>query len=327
MHDSQAEDRLRGLLRAEGDSLSLTITTAELERRLEARRRAAQGRRVSFMAAAVALIAVGTMVAAANGWVSLPAIGIVGTSPSPAPSHLHRRLPSRRRHRPARRSHRGRRSARHIRPSSFGRSVIPVQPTGFTVTRVDPVTGEAALVATIPQSVLPENLSLTGVPDHQRDRVARHPVQRRGECRRTASVGPHRGRHRPDGGAVDHGWPGQLSWTADEQLGVTHGGIYLDDPQPGRNPTSRHRNGRIPRSGHDRGIVWSTEPGTVLLAQARRRRETGLGLDRHDGAFIPATDLPAAYQRTGLERPTGAAAHTVGQPCPRSAAPRLRTAA
>ncbi len=88
MRDSQVEDRLRGLLRAEGDSLSLTITTAELERRLDARRRSAQGRRVSFLAAAVALVAVGTMVAAANGWVSLPAVGVVGNSPSPAPSPL-----------------------------------------------------------------------------------------------------------------------------------------------------------------------------------------------------------------------------------------------
>ena len=34
MHDGQLEERLRDVLRAEGDALPLTITTAELERRL-----------------------------------------------------------------------------------------------------------------------------------------------------------------------------------------------------------------------------------------------------------------------------------------------------
>ena len=83
MHDTQIEEQLRGVLRAEGDGIPLTITTAELERRLAARRRATGGRRLSLLAAAVATIAVVSIVAAGNGWLKLPAIGTV---PSPSPS-------------------------------------------------------------------------------------------------------------------------------------------------------------------------------------------------------------------------------------------------
>ncbi len=83
MHDTQIEELLRGVLRAEGDGIPLTITTAELERRLAARRRATGGRRLSLVAAAVAAIAVVSIVAAGNGWLKLPAIGTV---PSPSAS-------------------------------------------------------------------------------------------------------------------------------------------------------------------------------------------------------------------------------------------------
>lgn len=85
MHDSQIEEQLRGVLRAEGDAIPLTITTAELERRLAARRRATGGRRLSWVAAAAAAIAVVSIVAAGNGWLRLPAIGTVA-SPSPSAS-------------------------------------------------------------------------------------------------------------------------------------------------------------------------------------------------------------------------------------------------
>ena len=82
MHDSQIEDRLRSILRAEGDDLPMTITSSELQRRLEFRRRRARGRWVSFAAAAVAIIAIGGIVALGNGWLA-PA---VGTRVSPSPS-------------------------------------------------------------------------------------------------------------------------------------------------------------------------------------------------------------------------------------------------
>ena len=68
MHDNQIEDRLRSVLRREGDDLTLNITAQELERRLALRRRARAGRRLSLVAAGIAVIVIGGVVAAGNGW-------------------------------------------------------------------------------------------------------------------------------------------------------------------------------------------------------------------------------------------------------------------
>src|SRR6478736_5864223 len=97
MHDSQLEEQLRGVLRAEGDGIPLTITTVELERRLATRRRTTGGRRLSLVAAAVAAIAVVSIVAAGNGWLKLPAIGTVASphpSSSPSPTAERSAVPS-----------------------------------------------------------------------------------------------------------------------------------------------------------------------------------------------------------------------------------------
>jgi hypothetical protein len=83
MHDSRLEDRLRAELRRAGDALPLTVTAAELERRLIARGRHRQGRRVSMVAAAVAVLAVVSIVAVGNGWIGKTSVA-VGTSPSPS---------------------------------------------------------------------------------------------------------------------------------------------------------------------------------------------------------------------------------------------------
>ena len=82
MSDTRLEERLRSALHGEADGLPLTITPAELERRLAARRRDRNGRRLTLMAAAVAAVAVGGIVALTNGWLQLPASG---SAPSPAP--------------------------------------------------------------------------------------------------------------------------------------------------------------------------------------------------------------------------------------------------
>jgi hypothetical protein len=89
VHDDDAEDRVRSVLRAEGDALPLTITPDELERRLALRRRARQGRRLSLTAAAIAVIAIGSLAAASNGWLRLPGVGTppeATASPSHSPS-------------------------------------------------------------------------------------------------------------------------------------------------------------------------------------------------------------------------------------------------
>jgi hypothetical protein len=82
MHDSRLEDRLRSILHTEGDRLPLTITSAELERRLDLRRRRATSRWVSLVAAAVAVIAVGAVIAFGDRWFA----PVVGTPPSASPS-------------------------------------------------------------------------------------------------------------------------------------------------------------------------------------------------------------------------------------------------
>lgn len=84
MHDSQIEDRLRADLQAEGDALPLTITPDELERRLALRRRERNGRRLSLMAAGLAIAAMGSVVASTAGWIRMPAVGS-GPEASPQP--------------------------------------------------------------------------------------------------------------------------------------------------------------------------------------------------------------------------------------------------
>jgi hypothetical protein len=83
MRDGELEDRLREVLRGEGDALEVTITTAELERRLASRRREQRGRRASLLAAAVAVVVIGSVMATTGGWFGQ---SNVGSGPSPAPT-------------------------------------------------------------------------------------------------------------------------------------------------------------------------------------------------------------------------------------------------
>ena len=88
MHDTRLEHQLRAALQAESDDLPMTISAEELERRLALRRRERTGRRLTFIAAAVAVVAVGTTAAIGGGWLRTPAVGTDATpnprtSPSP----------------------------------------------------------------------------------------------------------------------------------------------------------------------------------------------------------------------------------------------------
>ena len=68
MFDDLLEERLRSILRQAGDELSLSVTAAELERRLTVRRRARTAQRSALLAAAVGIIAVGAIVGSAPSW-------------------------------------------------------------------------------------------------------------------------------------------------------------------------------------------------------------------------------------------------------------------
>lgn len=83
MHDTNLEERLRSVLRQDGDGLALTITTDELERRLALRRRARTGQRLSLMAAGLAVLGVGAVFALGSGWLRSTNVAV---DPSPSPS-------------------------------------------------------------------------------------------------------------------------------------------------------------------------------------------------------------------------------------------------
>jgi hypothetical protein len=75
VHDGSIEERLRSVLRAEGDALPLTITADELERRLALRRREQRNRRFGLVAAAVAVVAIGSLVAVNGAWLPTSDVG------------------------------------------------------------------------------------------------------------------------------------------------------------------------------------------------------------------------------------------------------------
>ena len=84
MHDTRLEDRLRQVLRAEGDSLPLTVTVDRLETRLRLRRAERANRRLALVTAAALVVAVG-----AGGGFLLANRGTtpsVAASPSPSAS-------------------------------------------------------------------------------------------------------------------------------------------------------------------------------------------------------------------------------------------------
>ena len=81
MHDQSLEQRLRSALQTEGDGLPLTITAAELERRLALRRHGGVNRYASLgLAAAIGIALIG-LAGVAGGWFDERAIG-----PAPLPN-------------------------------------------------------------------------------------------------------------------------------------------------------------------------------------------------------------------------------------------------
>jgi Tol biopolymer transport system component len=96
MFDDRLEDRLRSALRQTGNELRLSVTAAELERRLTVRRRARAAQRSVLVAAAIGIVAVGALVASAPSWfrqvpnqvasTASPGATIAPSSTSPLPS-------------------------------------------------------------------------------------------------------------------------------------------------------------------------------------------------------------------------------------------------
>ncbi len=86
MHDQTLEQRLRIALQSEGDPLPLTITAAELERRLALRHRGGLSRFASIgLAAAIGIALIG-LAGVAGGWFDQRPIGPAPLPSSPAPT-------------------------------------------------------------------------------------------------------------------------------------------------------------------------------------------------------------------------------------------------
>ncbi len=111
-----------------------------------------------------------------------------------------------------------------------------------------------------------------------------------------------------------------MSWDQTDRLVVERDGVVAD--RLGRStrlvrtglrgaPGDADRRQR-PRRGHaDRPGASRVQDGARFLATTADDADAGdmLGLD---GRFTATNDLPPVYQRTGRERPVGAAAHGVG---------------
>ena len=317
MHDLNLEERLRSVLRAEGDSLPFTITTDELERRLALRRRNGNGRRLSLMAAGLAAIAVGTVFAVGNGWLRGTN---VATDPSSAPTASIEVAPSTS---PPTTPEPTPRVANPVGAVDEALLVTPVggdsrRPDAFEVTRFHPATGISVLVATIPGSVIPEDgwLDLTGPPKISATGWLAIPFTR----------GLNEDVNHPAIAIVDTQAPQSASWILDGHASMSwdssdklvleqDGRISIAWPGSEFVQTFSAVGATVANAGTlgATGPAITTEDFTRFLAT--RLDDEAWGYVGYDGRFTATNDLPPVYQRTGLERPAGAGAHGLGEAC------------
>lgn len=325
MHDSRLEDQLRSALRAEGDQQPLTITTAELERRLILRRRARTSQRVSLVAAAVAVVAIGSIVAIGNGWLRMPAVGV---DPSPSPSSevpaTDAPVPT------AAPTTTAQPTPRVANPLGEGTQAILVRPTGadlsrpdtWEVLRVDPATGDSTLIATVPGTILPADgfIEEFGGAAPSISTTGRLAIPFRRESTEGAST--------PAIALVDVRAPDAEPWILNDLESVSWNevdGLYARrgdevwQVRVGDRYLARLRLGTAVRamgagssgSNAPYGPAVASQDGVRLLG---RDGDTP-GAIGFDGTFTPTTDLPPVFQRSGLERPAGDSAHTLGEAC------------
>lgn len=317
MHDTNLDERLRSVLRQEGDGIPFTITTDELERRLLLRRRERNGRRLSLMAAGVAALAVGAIFALNNGLLAnAPVVGTDAT-PSPAPSTSVAPSGS-----PAP-SATPEPSPRTADPLGASSQAILVTPVGdfdvslqvelFVVTRFDPGTGASVAIATIPGSVIPE--------DGWRDEDGPPKVSATGFLAIPFSRGPSTDDSQPAIAIVDIKAPEAEPWIIEGYTAVAWDDtdklvVKRDGLVSVAWPMSRE----VIDFAVQGAPLYISPDGIAVQEGARFLATTGddaqtWGYVGFDGRFTATTDLPPVYQRTGLERPAGAGAHGIGQAC------------
>ena len=329
MHDTNLEERLRSVLRQEGDGLPFTITTDELERRLVLRRRERNGRRLSLMAAGLAAVAVGAIFALSNGWLTnAPLVGTdpspspapnasVGPTESPVPSSTPDPTPTPRAADPV---------------GEVGQAVLVTatgvdtqRPDAFEVTRLDPATGASLALATIPGSVIPDDGWLAGHEGPPQ-------ISATGFLAIPFTRGPNEDENGPAIAIIDIRVPDaepwildgytSMSWDMSDKLVVERDGLVAVAW-----PMSRYLE---PFAGRGAAVVISANGGGVAIGPAvttedatrfLASRDGTWGYVGFDGVFSATNDLPPVYQRTGRERPAGDGAHGLGEACDEAGEP------
>ncbi len=304
MRDQTIEERLRAALRAEADALPLTVTTDELERRLVLRRRERTTRRFGLLAAGVAVIAVGAVFVAALGSVRGPTVastpqptmGPSGGLPSPNPTSAPARL---------------------AEPLGAGGQAVLVRavggdgrrPDSYEVSLFDPIAETSVVLTTIPGSVLPDDGWIDG---------SEWPpaVSRTGYLAMPFTRGPNEDDRYPAIAIVDVRAT-RDTWILDRYTDPTWGPTEqlvartwpVSEAHVAWVPPGEGRTERVPGGLEFAG--WSSDEDARFVGT----RDDASGFVDFNGRFTATTDLPAVYQRTGLERPAGTGARTIGVGC------------
>ncbi len=264
MHDEMLERRLQAALHGEADAMTMTITSAELERRFALRRRRGVSRMVTLLAAAGIGVGIVGAAGAAAGWfdrATLPP----GPAPSTAPAIVGKASPP---------------PSPSLRPSA----APPTLPTlDALIAAGDPSTvvlaqahgpadGPAALPASI--SVDPPRVQLALPPGHADYEVVVRLHQQRAD------------------GCLRHG-PGAL-WRAPEARHPVRRIRDLEDVQgPGHPP--------VPHGGCGAGQLACRRPPPLGAARPDRRR--GRTTRRPWAAGVPADHRPRRRRRLAIRRP------------------------
>ncbi len=94
------------------------------------------------------------------------------------------------------------------------------------------MTGQSTLISTIPESALPQNLYVSGVPTVSTTGWLAIPYNGAGNVDGQLPLVLIVDVTNPTAESWIGDGAGQLSWNAHDQLGVSLSGIYLEDPRP-----------------------------------------------------------------------------------------------
>ena len=324
MHDERIDDQLRRALRHDADALPMTITAAELDRRLDLRRRARHDRRLTVLAAGIGVVAIGAA-AFGGGWLRLPAVGVTPTA-TPSASPTDRATPS-----PSQ-------GASPSPAASPVRTPVPARVPPDLGTAHDPVVvrsvdeaGRRLLIVTVMES-----------PERNLD-VAQLPIPEGSELIDTeALVGPTGYLAIPSRPSVErsgvfvyditdvdapplyfHASPSGFAWAPDGRLAiivrdpavdivtivdVADGAVLAEVTVPA---------GIVVAADGDGHGIWAAD-GSGLLAGRVGVAATERGILGTDGSFTPDPS-PAVFAPTGRERLFGARGDALTVACGSSA--------